>query len=90
MRTIGAPMTLPSTTSHAARGRWKTVASRLMNETHVGDLVTHDGRVLRVRGVSPMSASPRRALLEDVDTGEDIEARLDELEPYDDDDESSY
>jgi len=78
-------MTLPSTTSHAARGRWKTVALRLMIELHVGDLVTYEGRVLRVRGISPMSASPRRVLLEDVDTGEDIVAPLDDLEPYIDD-----
>jgi hypothetical protein len=63
----------------------KTVALRLMMEIHVGDLVTYEGRVLRVRGISPMSASPRRVLLEDVDTGEDIEAPLEELEPYIDD-----
>ena len=84
MRTFGAPMTLASTTSHAARGRWETVASRLMIEIHVGDLVNYEGRVLRVRGISPMSASPRRVLLEDVDTGEDVEALLDDLEPHGD------
>jgi hypothetical protein len=55
-----------------------------MDELRVGDVVTHDGRVLRVRGISPMSASPRRALLEDVETGEHVEAQLDELEPLED------
>jgi len=84
MRTGGAPMTFASTTSHAARGRLKTVGSRLMKEIRVGDLVAYEGRVLRVRGFSPMSASPRRVLLEDVDTGEDVEAPLDDLEPHDD------
>ena len=53
-------------------------ALRLMTDIHVGDLVTYDGRLLRVRGISPMSASPRRVLLEDV------EALLDDLEPADD------
>jgi len=77
-------MTLPSTTSQAARGRWQTVAAWLMIEIKVGDLVTYDGRVLRVRGISPMSASPRRVLLEEVDTGEGVEAPLDDLEPYED------
>jgi hypothetical protein len=57
-----------------------------MTEIHVGDDVTLRGRVLRVRGISPMSASPRRVLLEDLDTGESLEARLDELEPVEDSD----
>ncbi|HZQ89150.1 MAG TPA: hypothetical protein VFA42_04010 [Gaiellaceae bacterium] len=56
-----------------------------MKEIRVGDLVAYEGRVLRVRGFSPMSASPRRVLLEDVDTGEDVEAPLDDLELHDDD-----
>jgi len=57
-----------------------------MSDIHVGDLVTYDGRVLRVRGISPMSASPRRVLLEDVETSDAIEAPLDDVEPYGDDD----
>ena len=57
-----------------------------MSEIHVGDLVTYEGRVVRVRGISPMSASPRRALLEDVDTSDELEARLDDLEPLEDED----
>jgi len=56
-----------------------------MTDIHVGDDVTLRGRVLRVRGISPMSASPRRVLLEDLETGESLEARLDELESVDDD-----
>ena len=52
---------------------------RLMSDIHVGDDVTFRGRAYFVRGLSPMSASPRRALLEDVETGESVEAHLDEL-----------
>ncbi|MDE3024245.1 MAG: hypothetical protein KGI93_01615 [Acidobacteriota bacterium] len=37
----------------------------------------------RVRGISPMSASPRRVLLEDVESSEAVEAPLDDLEPLD-------
>lgn len=62
------------------------VALRLMTDIRVGDDVTFSGRVYRVRGISPMSASPRRVLLEDVENAENIEARLDELESLDDDD----
>lgn len=71
-------------TPHAARGRWQMAAIRSMDETRVGDVVTYDGRVLRVRGISPMSASPRRVLLEDVETGEQVEAQFDDIEPLDD------
>ena len=60
-----------------------------MTDIHVGDDVTWRGRVLRVRGISPMSASPRRVLLEDLETGESLEARLDELEDLEDDSESA-
>ena len=31
-----------------------------------------------------MSASPRRVLLEDVETGEQVEAQFDDIEPLDD------
>jgi hypothetical protein len=71
-------------TSHAARGRWQWQVLRLMTDIHVGDDVTLRGRILRIRGISPMSASPRRVLLEDLETGESIEARLDEIEPAED------
>ena len=53
---------------------------RLMSDIHVGDDVIFRGRVYSVRGLSPMSASPRRALLEEVQTGENLEAHLEELE----------
>jgi hypothetical protein len=69
---------------HAARGRWRMVALLRMTDIHVGDVVTYEGRALRVRGISPMSASPRRVLLEDIDSGEQIEALCDELEAADD------
>ena len=51
-----------------------------MSDIHVGDDVTFHGHVFNVRGLSPMSATPRRVLLEDRETGETIEAPLDELE----------
>lgn len=60
-----------------------------MTDIHVGDDVILRGRVLRVCGISPMSASPRRVLLEDLETGESLEARLDELEPGEDHRESA-
>lgn len=55
-------------------------ALRHMTEIRVGDDVTYHGRVLRVRGISPMSASPRRVLLEDDDTGEVVEVALSDLD----------
>ncbi len=57
---------------------------RLMADLHVGDSVTFQGRAFRVRGISPMSASPRRVLLEDPDTGDQIEALADDVELDDD------
>ncbi|TMM12840.1 MAG: hypothetical protein E6F98_07665 [Actinobacteria bacterium] len=51
-----------------------------MSDIHVGDDVTFHGHVFNVRGLSPMSATPRRVLLENRETGETIEAPLDELE----------
>jgi len=57
----------------------ETAVLRLMSDIHVGDDVTFRGRAYVVRGLSPMSASPRRALLEDVETSENVEAHLDEL-----------
>lgn len=62
-------------------GEWW--ALRRMTDIHVGDEVTYEGRVYRIRGISPMSASPRRVLLEDVETSENVEAPLDDLEPLD-------
>ncbi len=62
------------------------MALRLMTGIHVGDDVIYRGRVFRVCGISPMSASPRRFLLEDPDTGESVEALQDDVEPVDDGD----
>lgn len=52
-----------------------------MTETRVGDEVVYHGRIFRVRGLSPMSASPRRVLLEEPATGALVEVRVDEVEP---------
>ena len=51
-----------------------------MTDIRVGDDVTFRGRVLRIRGISPMSASPRRVLLEDAENGETLEVEIGELE----------
>jgi hypothetical protein len=56
------------------------VVLAVMSDIHVGDDVTFHGHVFNVRGLSPMSATPRRVLLEDRETGETIEAPLDEFE----------
>ena len=50
-----------------------------MHDFTVGGEITYRERVYRIRGISPMGAVERRALLEDVVTGECIEATLDEL-----------
>ena len=52
-----------------------------LTEIHVGDEVAYGGRIFRVRGLSPMSASPRRVLLEELETREILEVRVDEVEP---------
>ena len=59
------------------------VGLRLITEIRVGDVVTHDGRVLCVRGISPMSASPRRVMLEElgIEAAALLEVRADEVEP---------
>jgi hypothetical protein len=56
------------------------MALRLMADIHVGDDVIYRGRVFRVCGISPMSASPRRFLLEDPETAESVEALQDDVE----------
>jgi hypothetical protein len=52
-----------------------------MVDIHVGTRVTHDGRLFVVRGVSPMSASPRRVLLEDIETHALVEADAADVTP---------
>ena len=52
-----------------------------MTDIRVGDEVAYDGRTYRVRGISPMSASPRRVLLVELETGELAVVRADEVEP---------
>ena len=62
------------------------MALRLMADIHVSDDVLYRGRVFRVCGISPMSASSRRCLLEDPETGESVEALQDDVEPVGDGD----
>lgn len=52
-----------------------------MTGIRVGDEVVYDGRTFRVRGISPMSAIPRRVLLEEIGTNTIVEVRFDEVEP---------
>jgi len=62
---------------------------RLMVDIRVDDEVGWDGRTFRVRGISPMSASPRRVMLEEVGTGVTVEVRADEIEPIPEGEEES-
>ncbi len=48
-----------------------------MDDFSVGGEITHEGRVFRLRGISPMGATVRRVILEDVDTHDSIEVELD-------------
>jgi len=50
-----------------------------LHDFTVGGEITYRERVYRIRGISPMGAVERRALLEDVETHECIEVTLDEL-----------
>jgi hypothetical protein len=56
---------------------------RHMTEIRVGDEVVYEGRTFRVRGISPMSAIPRRVMLEEVGikAAAPLEVRADEVEP---------
>jgi hypothetical protein len=51
-----------------------------MANLHIGDSVTLCDRAYFVRGISPMGVETRRVQLEDVDTGDHIEALLDEIQ----------
>jgi hypothetical protein len=59
----------------------ETAELRLMIDIRVDDEVGYDGRTFRVRGISPMSASPRRVMLQEVGTGVLVEVRADEIVP---------
>jgi hypothetical protein len=48
---------------------------------HIGDLVLHRGREVVLLGVEPMSVPDRLARVRDVDTGEELDVPVDELEP---------
>jgi len=47
----------------------------------IGDLVLFQGRSFYLRGLDPMSVPLRRAVLEDPETGREVHAPLDEVEP---------
>jgi len=49
-----------------------------MRDIHIGDRVTFFGRTYYVRGFSPMGVTQRTMHLEDAETGEEIEAAVDE------------
>ena len=46
----------------------------------IGSLVTYRGRVYVLRGFDPMSVPDRRAVLEDANTGEVVQAPFAEVE----------
>jgi hypothetical protein len=51
-----------------------------MDDLHVGERATFQDRVYIVRGISPLSAVPCRVHLEDVETGEEVQADADQLQ----------
>jgi len=57
-----------------------------MTDLRVGDKVLYRGRVCVVRGVSPMSATLKRVMLEDAETHDLLEASAEDLRPHDEDD----
>ena len=54
---------------------------RCAADMRIGDPVTYQGRRYLLRGLDPMSVPDRRAVLEDVETGELIRVPVAELEP---------
>lgn len=51
-----------------------------MTNLHIGECVTFRDRAYVVRGMSPMGAVLRRVQLEDVASGEHVEASVDDIE----------
>ena len=48
---------------------------------NIGDLVLFQGRTFYLRGLDPMSVPDRRAILEDAETGQELQVPLAEVEP---------
>jgi len=46
----------------------------------IGDLVLYQGRTFYLRGLDPMGVPERRAILEDAQTGEEVQVPLGEVE----------
>ncbi len=47
---------------------------------NIGDLVLYQGRTFYLRGLDPMGVPERRAILEDAQTGEEVQVPLDDVE----------
>ena len=47
----------------------------------IGDLVLYLGRAYYLRGLDPMSVPDRRAILEDAETGQELQVPLADVEP---------
>jgi hypothetical protein len=48
---------------------------------NIGDLVLYQGRAFYLRGLDPMGVPERRAIVEDAETGEELQVPLDDVEP---------
>jgi hypothetical protein len=46
----------------------------------IGDVLTYDGRKVVLLGLDPMSVPDRRASVRDLETGEELDVPLDDLE----------
>lgn len=63
---------------------WGSVATTAaMTDLHVGDTVLYRDRVYVVRGISRMGATLKRAMLEDQETHDLVEAPAEDLRPHD-------
>ena len=48
---------------------------------NIGDLVLYQGRAFYLRGLDPMGVPERRAIVEDAETGEELQVPLGDVEP---------
>jgi hypothetical protein len=47
---------------------------------NIGDVVLYQGRAFYLRGLDPMGVPERRAILEDAQTGEEVQVPLGDVE----------
>ncbi len=59
----------------------ETDTSAALRRMKIGSKVTYQGRTYVLRGLDPMSVPNRRADLRDPETGERIQAPLEEVKP---------